>query len=135
MWICGDDRKPLCDEKGSSAKTEICDDKDNDCDGETDEGFDKKGQVCDGDDTDKCATGTWACSGGGLKCIGDYECAVGSECKKGDGKKSPDQCQCSGAPCSYAEGDECKNNKCVCAGGNACGFTQVCDPGIGCKNP
>ncbi len=46
------------------AVTETCDGSDDDCDGETDEGFDV-GESCDGDDADQCATGTIACDGEG----------------------------------------------------------------------
>jgi hypothetical protein len=53
-------------------QNEICDQKDNDCDGQTDEDFPGIGQACDGTDTDQCAKGVLACdSSGGTICVGD----------------------------------------------------------------
>jgi hypothetical protein len=55
---------------------EVCDDKDNNCNGLTDEGtaFVDKGKACDGDDPDLCANGKLTCSADGLSlvCTGDY---------------------------------------------------------------
>ncbi len=47
-WVCGSNGKPYCDgEPNSAAKTtEICNGKDDDCNGETDEGFEKVGEAC-----------------------------------------------------------------------------------------
>ena len=60
-----------CDDGDETAEaTELCDDKDNDCDGAVDEGFPKKGQACDGPDADVCAKGTYVCgpAGKGVVC-------------------------------------------------------------------
>jgi hypothetical protein len=55
---------------------EVCDDKDNNCNDQTDEGaaFVDKGKACDGDDADTCANGKFTCSidGSNLVCTGDY---------------------------------------------------------------
>ena len=57
---------------GDVAKTEICNGIDDDCDGDTDEGF-EVGVVCDGGDADACTKGVWACKadGSGRFCSGD----------------------------------------------------------------
>ena len=47
---------------------EKCNNQDDDCDGQTDEGFPNKGQPCDGFDTDQCQEGTWVCNGTTLEC-------------------------------------------------------------------
>ncbi|MEC8025831.1 MAG: putative metal-binding motif-containing protein, partial [Myxococcota bacterium] len=39
---------------------ELCDNRDNNCDGQVDEGL-PVGQACDGDDPDQCAYGIWVC--------------------------------------------------------------------------
>ncbi|GMV39841.1 MAG: hypothetical protein AMXMBFR64_15570 [Myxococcales bacterium] len=55
------------------AVAEVCNGKDDDCDGETDELWPDKGTPCDGPDADLCAEGGWVCSsdGGTLVCEGD----------------------------------------------------------------
>ena len=48
--------------QGAVVKTEeICDGADNDCNGQTDEGWPELGQVCDGPDADLCANGVVTC--------------------------------------------------------------------------
>ena len=52
---------------------EVCDDKDNNCDGQTDEAFVKKGTACDGDDLDQCKHGSWTCmaDGSDVECVNE----------------------------------------------------------------
>ncbi len=49
---------------------ELCNQLDDDCDGETDEDFAEVGTACDGPDSDLCANGIWACTGDqtGMEC-------------------------------------------------------------------
>jgi hypothetical protein len=49
---------------------ELCNGLDDDCDGETDEDYPEVGTACDGDDSDFCANGIWACDpeGHGVIC-------------------------------------------------------------------
>ena len=56
---------------------EICNDADDDCDGDTDEGFAAaKGQPCDGNGADLCADGVFVCESGGLRCDDDQAAVV-----------------------------------------------------------
>lgn len=52
---------------------DLCDGKDNDCDGFVDENFPLKGKPCDGPDADECHVGKYQCGPGGktLVCDGD----------------------------------------------------------------
>ncbi|MFT5434938.1 MAG: hypothetical protein ACI9OJ_005654, partial [Myxococcota bacterium] len=57
---------------GDVAQAEICDGKDNDCNGLTDENFPTLGNVCDSpDDLDSCADGIVGCEGGAAVCLSD----------------------------------------------------------------
>jgi hypothetical protein len=70
--VCEDGGWTECDAQTPSK--EMCDGKDNDCDGYTDEDFMKIGFPCDDvADIDKCPNGQWACSesGTGLICADD----------------------------------------------------------------
>ena len=49
----------------AGASSELCDGVDNNCDGDTDEGFLMLGQACDGSDADDCRDGIWVCGPGG----------------------------------------------------------------------
>ena len=56
-WVCHHTELP-----GYKPIENDCDDLDNNCNGVTDEGFPLKGDACDGNDADQCATGTWTCA-------------------------------------------------------------------------
>ncbi len=48
---------------------EVCDSRENDCDGLIDEDFPQLGQPCDGADDDPFEEGIWVCAGnGGVVC-------------------------------------------------------------------
>jgi len=72
IFVCAPDQLGLaCTDDGVS-KIEVCNDLDDDCDGQTDEDFTLKGQACDSEvDTDVCATGKWVCGANTLVCDDD----------------------------------------------------------------
>ncbi len=119
---------------GSQASAEICDNLDNNCDGQTDEGNPGGGIACDGDDADGCRTGTPQCElGGNLVCLADIACALNAACFDLPGGNQQ-LCTCLGAICSERHGNDCVATGCQCDGGPPCnvGAGLVCVPGSGC---
>ena len=62
-----------CDDKDPNvnpSSVELCNQKDDDCDGQTDEDFPQKGAPCDGNDMDFCKEGVFVCKahGFGVEC-------------------------------------------------------------------
>ena len=72
-WLACDDAAYGADYEATEA---TCDDLDNDCDGQIDEGL--GGAACD-DNGDGCAEGTLECSDGAEVCVGDV-CPAGESC-------------------------------------------------------
>ncbi|HRE92502.1 MAG TPA: MopE-related protein, partial [Myxococcota bacterium] len=104
---------------------ELCNDIDDNCDGETDEGFSELGQTCDGDDSDACKDGVWICGAtGALGCTDDLasqveRCnAVDDDC---DGETDEDFVGL-GEGCDGVDADLCKDGVWVCDG-----LSMVCD--------
>jgi hypothetical protein len=100
---------------GVAAAPEECDDADNDCDGNTDEGNPEGGQMC-GSDVGECIGGFTQCiAGGTIDCVGD----------SGTPGMNPETCNGLDDDCD-AEFDED-----VATMGD-CGFTDVgeCEPGV-----
>ena len=59
-------------------EADLCDSFDNDCDGNTDEGYPNKGAICDGGDYDQCRNGTLTCTpdGSDVECVNDGPVAL-----------------------------------------------------------
>jgi len=72
MGLCTEDLG-LIDCTAQEPEREICDNKDNNCNGLIDETFPDKGKICDGPDPDWCMAGTYTCgpTGEELVCTGD----------------------------------------------------------------
>ena len=86
-WTCAaDGLGVVCVNEPAVATYEVCDGKDNDCDGETDELWPLLGQPCDGPDTDFCAFGTWRCQAGGdgVECTDETIVGLVEQCTGND---------------------------------------------------
>ena len=118
---------------GADPTSEICDAKDNDCDGSTDEDYPEKGKIC-GTNIGECKAGTYVCQAGQLSCQG----VVGSTFEVCDGKDN----DCNGVIDDnvFGEGDfcgssvgECKPGTQKCVGGKFICVgevgpsTEICD--------
>ena len=66
VWQCGEAGLICTDNSGDNL--ELCNGQDDDCDGQADEGYDLKGEPCDGADSDLCNEGLWTCNGSDLVC-------------------------------------------------------------------
>ncbi|MCB9739003.1 MAG: putative metal-binding motif-containing protein [Deltaproteobacteria bacterium] len=97
---------------------DVCNGKDDDCDGQTDEDF-PIGQPCDGDDPDLCPTGTWTCAADGTKaeCVNEPPAGEGELCngKDDDCDGETDEGFSLGEACDGADSDQCKNGTFSCA--------------------
>ncbi|MBI5501397.1 MAG: hypothetical protein HY907_14220 [Deltaproteobacteria bacterium] len=127
---CGSAGTQSCDACSWSAcapPAETCNGADDDCDGQTDEGF-AVGSACDGGDSDLCAEGTLSCdaSGTGTACSdasgstldlcdgSDEDCDAASA----DGSEDPGV----GASCDGTDSDLCREGSTSCSGGSiVCG--------------
>ena len=117
--------------KGKGPQKEICDNKDNDCNGKIDDLVPGMGLPC-GDSVGECKPGAWQCIGGKKVCKGGTpKTAEICDCKDNDcdGKTDEDN------PCGTK--GKCVNCKCTvpcaksefpCPGGMKCGKDGYCLP-------
>jgi hypothetical protein len=98
-----------CDAK--VPQQDLCDKKDNNCNGAVDEFHPDKGKPCDGPDPDLCLTGVYTCSADGTKLVCSGEMPQVEKC---DGKDN----DCDG------EVDESFEKK-----GQVCGMSPICGVG------
>ncbi|OGL92814.1 hypothetical protein A3H12_02850 [Candidatus Uhrbacteria bacterium RIFCSPLOWO2_12_FULL_47_9] len=104
--------------KKSLKQTEVCDGKDNDCDGATDNGFNISDK-CDGADSDMCLEGTFTCSTDMLSktcsnepSVDDVELCddLDNDCDKSTDEDFPNK----GKACDGSDADSCTNGSFVC---------------------
>ncbi|MCA9515895.1 MAG: hypothetical protein KC635_13205, partial [Myxococcales bacterium] len=117
--VCGAGGLTACDAETPAA--ELCNGRDDDCDGETDEDFPDKGLACDDpEDADQCANGVWTCVGDALLCVGDGAAraetcnGVDDDC---DGETDEDVEEV-GLPCDGDDLDKCKDGLTTCVDGH-----------------
>lgn len=110
------------------AKLELCNGKDDDCDGVPDEDWPLLGLPCDLEtDQDVCKNGTWVCNGAGtaLDCAGDFPSPEMCDGEDNDCDGLVDETADLGTlECGMGV---CKQTIPKCAGGQV----QVCDPNAG----
>lgn len=72
-YACSKDKtESICDAPIIEPKKEICDGKDNDCDGVTDEEVEGTGSECQTGQKGACALGTKKCVAGGVQCMPNH---------------------------------------------------------------
>ena len=114
----------VCDDD-AGALVELCNGKDDTCDGVVDEGFETKGDSCDGPDGDECKEGVLECDGSGLVCSD----TTGTQPEICNGMDD----DCDG---SVDEGDPGGGTPCTVPGAKGVcqqGVTQCQGGKIGCK--
>ena len=123
-----------CDEPPDAALVEVCNGKDDDCDGTVDEDWPDVGAPCDGPDADSCPRGAFVCAAGGDGTVCEevgkpvtLETCNGKDddCDGAVDEDWPDV----GTGCDGPDFDLCAGGKVVCG---ADGQSTVCDdPGGG----
>ncbi len=131
-----------CDDLDGSVypgAVETCNNRDDDCEGGTDEDFPQKGQPCDGPDVDQCQEGTFVCNGTGtgLDCT-DLTDTLAEVCNNADedcdGATDEDLYQACSSPCGAGTevcvAGQWKNCSAMqptwCTNYQTCGLESVC---------
>ncbi|MDP6947312.1 MAG: hypothetical protein QF464_24400, partial [Myxococcota bacterium] len=117
-WVCTEDGADVMCDDDEEAWAELCNEEDDDCDGETDEPFVLKGAACDGDDADLCVTGVWICAadGAGLTCTDDAATSeeacndLDDDCDNAVDEDFADK----HTPCDGEDDDQCANGAWLC---------------------
>jgi hypothetical protein len=134
VLVCSVDGLGLsCTDDGVS-KIEICNELDDDCDGQVDEDFPQKGTACDSPvDTDSCKTGTWVCQANAIACTDDAasiteSCnGVDDDCDGSTDAADPDLI----APFNPNQLGQCAGTRQKCNGAAGFGASYTTVPGFG----
>jgi hypothetical protein len=132
-YICNDAQTgTVCSVKAGQKKTEICDGKDNDCNGQIDEPWPNKGKDCDNGQQGGCRkTGKWVCKNDnqGIRCTAPSVTQGPEVCDGKDndcnGKIDENWSNDLGKSCDNGSKGECfKAGKIVC---DSTGNGTICD--------
>jgi hypothetical protein len=134
----GDGTGVECVNENPANVKEICDYKDNDCNGQTDEGWNGQlGQACDGNDSDLCKNGTITCKGDGTgtECVNEMPVNIPEVCdgQDNDCNGSIDPENSGGCTTYYHDGDSdgygssTMAGKCLCSKTGAYKVTDKTD--------
>ena len=133
-WSCGDDGWSVeCVNESVTDIADICNGEDDDCDGSTDEDF-TVGDPCDGDDGDKCETGTFTCAadGSAVECVNESNPDITGLCDGQDNDcdgETDEYFPLLGQACDSADSDLCSN------GHFECHPPSICRDPAGCNQP
>jgi len=116
-YVAGDTDCDDSDPEINGTLTEVCDGKDNDCSGSTDDDW-PVGDPCDGEDSDQCPNGTFTCTTDGLdvECVNESVEDIQEACdgKDTDCDGSTDAGFPVGDPCDGVDLDDCENGTYTC---------------------
>jgi len=141
-WTCKADMSDSeCVNESVTNILEVCDNKDNDCNGSTDELWPTKGQKCNANPDEDvaypsppggsgpCYLGVWLCKPDklGVQCVGDQDCAYNATCVGSGSEYLTDDCLCDGSICTVDIATTCSpSGDCLCGSGPACQPPQQC---------
>jgi hypothetical protein len=102
----------------TKATTELCDEVDNDCDGQVDEDF-NLGDACDSGDSDQCQNGTFTCAADqlGTECVNEAPKEIVESCNGADDNcdgQTDENFPTLGDDCDGDDPDQCQNGMLVC---------------------
>ena len=129
VLVCATTSTVGCGPESPANIVETCNGLDDDCDGQTDEGF-TVGASCDGTDSDLCKNGTFTCkaNGTGVECVNESPTNITEKCNgiddDCDGTTDEDFTTL-GQACDGPDSDQCKNGALVC---NGAGTGVTCGP-------